>query len=77
MSNYPNMSYCMFENTSAAVQQCVDALADDIDMKVPTCERRAMWRLVEQMNNLQQLLDEWEERYEENKRHEAVEAIPD
>ena len=35
--NYPNMSYCMFENTESALEQCVDAMAnagnmDDLDM---------------------------------------------
>lgn len=28
MSNYPNMSYCMFENTHAALIQVLDALRD-------------------------------------------------
>ena len=28
MSNYPNMSYCMIENTSRAMAQIVEALAD-------------------------------------------------
>ena len=28
MSNYPNMSYCMIENTTRAMAQIVDALAE-------------------------------------------------
>jgi len=26
MSNYPNMSYCMFENTALAIDQLLDAM---------------------------------------------------
>ena len=28
MSNYPNMSYCMFENTTMAMRQILEALND-------------------------------------------------
>jgi len=28
MSNYPNMSYCMFENTTNAMRQILEALND-------------------------------------------------
>lgn len=28
MSNYPNMSYCMFENTYSAMVQVVDAMRE-------------------------------------------------
>lgn len=32
MSNYPNMSYCMCENTTLALRQILDALRDgDVD----------------------------------------------
>ena len=50
MSNYnsPNMSYCMFENTESALEQCVDAMAnagniDDLDMNEK--ERSAFLRM--------------------------------
>ena len=29
MSNYPNMSYCMCENTAAALRQVVDAMVEE------------------------------------------------
>ena len=29
MSNYPNMSYCMCENTLMALRQVVDAMSED------------------------------------------------
>lgn len=29
MSNYPNMSYCMCENTLAAMRQVLDAMSED------------------------------------------------
>lgn len=29
MSNYPNMSYCMVENTLGALNQVFDAMAED------------------------------------------------
>jgi len=37
MSNYPNMSYCMFENTASALAQVIDAMTeadslDDLDL---------------------------------------------
>lgn len=31
MSSYPNMSYCMCENTSLALQQVVDAMVEERD----------------------------------------------
>jgi hypothetical protein len=31
MSNYPNMSYCMYENTLAAMQQIINNLNDAHD----------------------------------------------
>lgn len=31
MSNYPNMSYCMFENTAAAMDQIAEAVQAAID----------------------------------------------
>jgi hypothetical protein len=33
MSNTPNMSYCMFENTESALEQCVDAMSEASTME--------------------------------------------
>lgn len=30
--NIPNMSYCMFENTESALEQCVDAMSEAFDV---------------------------------------------
>jgi len=32
MSNYPNMSYCMVENTLLALRQVIDAMDEDPEM---------------------------------------------
>lgn len=29
MSNYPNMSYCMFENTASAMMQIIEAMKEE------------------------------------------------
>lgn len=33
MSNYPNMSYCMFENTQTAMEQILEALQEASSLK--------------------------------------------
>lgn len=40
MSNYPNMSYCMYENTVHAMNQICDDLSDSIDNCVSFNEYR-------------------------------------
>lgn len=39
MSNYPNMSHCMFENTSLAMQQIIVEF-EDHDLQTATLTRR-------------------------------------
>lgn len=36
-SNYPNMSYCMFENTTAAIDQLVDHMSEALDGGPQAC----------------------------------------
>ena len=40
MSNYPNMSYCMYENTVAALNQICNDLSDSLDDQVTIEEYR-------------------------------------
>lgn len=49
MSNYPNMSYCMNENTLLALRQVIDAMQDegvDFLRDMTQTERRAFYELV-------------------------------
>lgn len=32
--NYPNMSYCAFENTNSAIRQLIDIMSDALDERV-------------------------------------------
>lgn len=40
MSNYPNMSYCMYENTVGALNQICNDLSDSLDDQVTIEEYR-------------------------------------
>lgn len=40
MSNYPNMSYCMYENTVQALNQICNDLSDSLDDQVTIEEYR-------------------------------------
>lgn len=79
MSNYPNMSYCMFQNTRSAMDQLalfmIEADQDDL-LDISEYELRAMRELVgycEQYIRLaedfdskrQEMLDELEDELEE------------
>ena len=48
MSDYPNMSYCMFENTERAMHQIIVAIEDD-NLKLcdlPRKEQEALFQLI-------------------------------
>ena len=48
MSNYPNMSYCMCENTLLAMNQIITAMQEEGPMflrEMSREERRALWEL--------------------------------
>jgi len=70
MSNYPNMSYCMNENTLAAMQQIINAMQEegvDFIMDMGRDERRAFQELYmacEDFMNRSAVLQEEYEQYE-------------
>lgn len=64
MSYGPNMSYCKFENTLAAMRQCFESLADG-DGIGSTSEKRAFKKMVEEMRDFLFDFDLMDEDYEE------------
>jgi hypothetical protein len=71
MSNYPNMSYCMNENTLMALRQVVDAMSEDgveflRDMSRE--ERRAFEELFQTCEAFMQLSEELQEELEQEER---------
>ena len=69
-SRYPNMSYCMFENTSAAVDQLIEHMQEAVEegtlrewfTDLSSSERQAMSQLWDQCQQFQTLAsDIWEQ----------------
>lgn len=69
-NRYPNMSYCMFENTRAAVDQLIEHMAEaqeegtvrEFISDMSQSERRYMSELFDQCQQFQQLANEiWEQ----------------
>lgn len=61
MSNYPNMSYCMCENTNLALEQILEAMQEDpaeFFTNLSRTERRALGELYQKCNDLAQFMDE-------------------
>ena len=70
MSNYPNMSYCAFENTAAAIRQLIGMLGDAIDEGEPRemssyQERRAFEEMQELIESFQETLAQYNEHFED------------
>jgi len=68
MSNYPNMSYCMNENTLAAMQQILTAMQEDgVDMLIDMSrdERRAFQELFNVCENFLIVSEELEAEFED------------
>lgn len=71
MSNYPNMSYCMFENTSSAIDQLVEAMTEAIRdgkegveeflSEMNRSELRVFYQMYEQVYSLKNCLEEIED----------------
>lgn len=71
MSNYPNMSYCAFENTAAAIRQLIGMLGDAIDEGEPRemssyQERRAFEEMHELIESFQETLEQYNEHFEDD-----------
>jgi hypothetical protein len=69
MSNYPNMSYCAFENTAAAIRQLIGMLGDAIDEGEPRemssyQEQRAFNEMHELIESFQETLEQYNEHFQ-------------
>jgi len=68
MSNYPNMSYCMFQNTQMAMDQLAEFMQEaDMDevLDISKDELRAMRELVGYCEQYIRLAEEFEAKREE------------
>lgn len=71
MSNYPNMSYCMNENTLAAMRQITTAMREEGPMflrEMSRDERRAFEALFCTCEDFLTLSEELQEEYEQEER---------
>ncbi len=59
--NYPSMSYCMFENTHAAMEQVVEYLQDGNIEDLSERERKHAMRLVDLATMYKEIVEEQEE----------------
>ena len=67
MSNYPNMSYCMCENTLAAMRQILNAMQEEGPMflqEMNRDERRAFQELFNTCEDFMNLSEELQAEYE-------------
>jgi len=80
MSNYPNMSYCAFENTAAAIRQLIGMLGDAIDEGEPRemssqYEQRAFDEMHELIRSFQETLDQYNEHFPDIDSEESDEHV--
>lgn len=71
MSNYPNMSYCMCENTLLAMRQIVDAMQEEGPMFLRDMnrdERRAFEALFSMCEDFMTMSEELQEEAEREER---------
>ena len=70
MSNFPNMRYCAFQNTAAAMDQIGEMLQEAIDsneaLVISSSERWAYNSMYDKCQGLMQLLERYHEMLEEN-----------
>lgn len=71
MSNYPNMSYCMCENTLLAMKQIVEAMQSEGPMflrEMGRDEKRAFQELFSSCEDFMSLSEELQEEFEREER---------
>ena len=71
MSNYPNMSYCMNENTLAALKQVLDTMQEEGPQflrELNRTERRAFEELFHYCESFLTMSEELQEEYEREER---------
>lgn len=74
MSNYPNMSYCMCENTLAAMRQVVDAMQEEgaeFLLEMSREERSAFQELFNLCEDFMNLSDDLQEQVEQMERDDG------
>ena len=77
MSNYPNMSYCMCNNTLLALRQVMDAMQEEGPMFLRELSRDEMRSYKELFNACEDFLTLSEELQEEVERDEDYDGQPD
>jgi len=81
MRDYPNMSYCMFEDTMAALNQCSGAIEEALENNEPLelnqYEHRPFNEMYEMCRAIMNLLDQHEEMVQDIKAQEAEMAEQD
>jgi hypothetical protein len=71
MSNYPNMSYCMNENTLLALKQVLDTMQEEGPQflrELNRTERRAFEELFHYCESFLTMSEELQEEYEQEER---------
>jgi hypothetical protein len=77
MSNYPNMSYCMCENTLLAMKQVMDAMRNEgvgFMSDLSRDERRAFKELFNVCEDFMNLSEELQDEYEQENDGQPDEA---
>lgn len=77
MSNYPNMSYCMCENTLLALRQVINAMQEEGPMflqEMSRDERRAFQELFNTCEDFLNLSEELEDEAEQERDGQPDEA---
>jgi len=81
MRDYPNMSYCMFENTMAAMKQCASGLEEALEngepLELNQYEQRPFNEMYEMCRAVMELLEQHEEMVQDIKVQEAEMAEQD
>ena len=71
MRDYPNMSYCMFENTMAAMRQCASGIEDALEngepLRLNQYEQRPFNSMYEMCQSIMDLLEQHQELVESQK----------
>jgi hypothetical protein len=77
MRDYPNMSYCMFENTMAAMKQCASGLEEALEngepLELNQYEQRPFNNMYEMCRAMMELLEQHQEMAESQTQVEEVE----
>lgn len=74
MSNYPNMSYCMCENTLLAMRQIINAMQEEGPMflrEMNRDEQRAFRELFNTCEDFMQLSEELEDEYQREQEYDG------